>query len=405
MHATHPDQSAAFATLERRLAARRWSALDVRSRVVFAALAALLSGFFYWQARVPLDGWVRAHGAVGGAQWLTVAMAAWALVAGALAAWRQDALAARVPGSEWLALPVDPARVMRHLLGESRLPALAVIPPALATLAAGGGLLPAWWLGLLAAGFALAWIECTRLAAAAARAAAARRARHLALPPAVRLLASARLVSTTKRRRAPRGRAEGGWRALQRLDLLLTRTPGPSQARMVTALALVGVSLAAWFAAAEPLQRRALAFAAFLPAATSLGAWAITRACGDPAAAVRPLPLSLADAWRARFVTIAAVLGAAIVANALLAAGLPFAARAGIVLTWVACGLAVATLGLHYGLTLHPRAVAAENLYFAWLGVTLMASWMIPLLGWIVLAAGLVHSGVRLRRWWTSEAA
>ncbi|MBI5170317.1 MAG: hypothetical protein HZA61_12585 [Candidatus Eisenbacteria bacterium] len=405
MHTTYPDQSAAFSALERRLAERRWRALDGRSRAVFAALTALLSGFFFWQARVPLDGWVRSHGTLGGAQWLAVAMAAWALVAGALAAWRQDALATRVPGSEWLALPVDPARVMRHLLGESRLPAFAVIPPALATLVAGAGLVPAWWLALLAAFFALAWIECTRLAAAAARAIAARRSRHAALPAPVRLLASARQAATAKKRRAPRWRAEGGWRALQRLDLTLTRTPGPAQPRMASALALVGVSLAMWFAAAEPLQRRALAFAAFLPAATALGAWAITRTCGDPAAAMRPLPLSLADTWRARFVTLAAVLGAALVANALLAAGLPLGARFGIVLTWSACGLAVAALGLQYGLTLHPRALAAENLYFGWLGVTLMASWMIPLLGWIVLAAGLVHSGVRLRRWWTSETA
>lgn len=405
MPPAYPDQSAAFAALERHLAARRWSALDARSRVVFAALAALLSGFFYWQARVPLDGWVRAHGAVGGAKWLAVAMTAWALAAGAIAAWRQDALAARVPGSEWLSLPVDPARVMRHLLGESRWPALAVIPLALATLAAGAGLVPAWWLGLFAAGFALAWIECTRLAAAAARALAVRRSRHASLPPAVRLLASARRTTAERRRPSPRWLAEGGWRALQRLDLRLTRTSGPARARMGTALALLGVSLAAWFANAEPLQRRAIAFAAFLPSATALGAWAITRACGDPSAAMRPLPLTLQDTYRARFATIAIVLAFAIVANVALASGLSPALRTGTALTWAACGLAVAALGLQYGLTLHPRALAAENLYFGWLGVTIMASWMIPLLGWAVLAAGLVHSGVRLRRWWTSEAA
>ena len=63
---------------------------------------------------------------------------------------------------------------------------------------------------------------------------------------------------------------------------------------------------------------------------------------------------------RARVSTIALVLAIAIVANAALASGLSPALRVGTALTWAAC-LAVAALGLQYGLTLHPRALAAEN--------------------------------------------
>ncbi|MFN8589105.1 MAG: hypothetical protein U0704_15040 [Candidatus Eisenbacteria bacterium] len=403
MKTTWPDQSAAFALLERRLAARRLALLDLRERAVFAALTIVLAGFFYWQARVPLDGWCRAHGRMGGVAWLAVAMLVWGAIGALLAAWRQDALLARVPGGEWLALPVDPARVMRHLLSESRLAAAAVIPFAFVTLVAGAGLVPAWWLGLLAAFFAVAWLEGTRAAAAAVRHLAAARAEHRGLPLAVRLLASARRIARTPRRLHARWRDEAPWRALQRLDLLVTRRATAPRARMGFALALVGVSLSAWLADVPPVQRRALAFAAFLPAAALFGAWSLQRASGDPASALRPLPLSLADTWRARFTTVAWTITAAVLASALLANGLPLAARLGTALAWEGCALAVALLGLHYGLTLAPRTSAAENLYFGWLGVTLMASWMIPFLGWAVLLAGLAHSALRLRRWWRPE--
>lgn len=404
MKTAWPDQSAAFARLEQRLAARRLAKLDLRSRAVFLALAALLAGFFYWQVRVPLDGFVRQRGAEGGVLWLGVALLGWAGIAGAITWWRQDALLGRLPGSEWLALPVDPARVMRHLLAEARLPAAAVIPLALVTIVAGVGLLPVWWLALLAAAFVVAWLECTRIAAAAARRLVLVHAAHPALAPGVRLLASSRRPATLRRRPPARWRSEPAWRSLQRLDLALTRVAAGPRTRMAFALALVGLGLAAWFAEADALQRRALAFAAFLPASSLLGAWAIHRVCADPAPAMRPLPIGLWDAWRARIATIALVATAAVLLNVALAHGLGVGARLGTALVWEACALAVATLGLQYGLTLHPRADAAENLYFGWLGVVLMASWMIPLLGWAVLVVGLAHSGLRLRRWRLPEA-
>lgn len=403
MTSPYPDQAAAFAALDARLASRRLAELDTRARFVLLAITLLISGFFFWQARVPLDGQVRAHGAARGALWLCAALAAWALMAASLTSWRLSALLARVPGPDWLALPADPARVMRHLTAEARLPAMAAIPPALATLLAGAGLVPVHWLALLAAAFALAWLECTRLAAALTRRLMRTDRRDAGLALATRLLARAASTGRDRAHRAPRWRTEPAWRALQRLDLLLTRSaPGP-RARVAGALALLALGLLAWFTNAPVRQRAALAFAAFLPACSMLGAWAIARACSDPPSAMRPLPLSLRDVWRARFTSMACVILAAVLVNALLANGMPPGPRFGLGLAWFACGLVVATLGLHYGLTLQPRASAAENLYFGWLGVTLTSSWMIPLLGWGILLAGLIHSTMRLPRWWRPE--
>lgn len=403
MTAPYPDQAAAFAALDARLASRRLAELDMRTRFVLMAIALLISGFFFWQARVPLDGQVRAHGATRGALWLAVALTAWALVAASLTAWRLLTLLARVPGPDWLALPADPARVMRHLTAEARLPAVAAVPPALAMLLAGAGLVPAYWLVLFAAAFALAWLECTRLAAAITRRLMRTDKRDAGLALATRLLAHARSIGRDRARRAPRWRVEPAWRALQRLDLLFTRTASGPRARATGALALFALGLLAWFTNTPVRQQAALAFAAFLPACSILGAWAIARVCSDPPSAMRPLPLSLREVWRARFTTVAGVILAAVLLNALLANGLPPGPRVGLVLTWLTCGLVVATLGLHYGLTLQPRASAAENLYFGWLGATLTSSWMIPLLGWGVLLAGLIHSTMRLPRWWRPE--
>ena len=84
---------------------------------------------------------------------------------------------------------------------------------------------------------------------------------------------------------------------------------------------------------------------------------------------------------------------------------LPIPARIGQFVTWFLPGLALATLGLHYGITLHPRADVAENLYYGWLGVAVCASLMIPFMGWAVLLAGLIHSSLRLSRWRSPEVS
>ena len=401
-----PDHAFAFRTLERRLASRRLAAFDLRARVTASLLIALVSGFAYWQMRIPLDGVHRAHGVPATAELLAAVLGAFALAAAAIAAARQAAIAARVPGPEWLALPVPPARVARHLLTESRLPAYGAFPPALAVIVAGAGLVPWWWLLLLAVAFAVTWLEATRVATALARRMAAPAGGAArGLPVAVRLLAAGPSRPRGRSFAAPRWRQERAWRALVRLDALVSRRPSAARTRLGFAAALFALGALAWFSEAPAVLRRAQSFACFLPAAAALGAWSIARACGDPAPAMRPLPLSLSDVWRARFTPVAAVLLAAAVLDSALAHGLPPGARLALVPAWWLPGAAVAALGLHYALTLAPRANAAENLYFGWLGVALSASVMIPFLGWGVLIAGVVHSARRLPRWWRPEPA
>src|SRR5262249_60396959 len=89
---------------------------------------------------------------------------------------RQAPPAAHPPGREWLALPLEPRWVARHLARESRLPAATVLVPAAAAWVAGLGLLPLPRLLALALGFALA----VELAARAACALALTSAAHAA---------------------------------------------------------------------------------------------------------------------------------------------------------------------------------------------------------------------------------
>jgi len=106
----------------------------------------------------------------------------------------------------------------------------------------------------------------------------------------------------------------------------------------------------------------------------------------------------VADTWRARAARVTIILAAISLLDALLAWSLPPLARVGVVLTFLPSGVVIALLSVNYGITLAPRRLVAENLYYGWLGVALIASWMIPFLGWGVMIAGLVHSGARLSR-------
>lgn len=400
------DPAHAFRDLRRALARRRWQHAGARTRAVVLAIAAIVGAFAYWQVRVPLDGLRRARGEASATLALAGLLAVFALAAAALAAERFAALQRRRPGPEWLALPATPALAAAHLAAEVRLPALAVLPPAAAAMLAGAGLLPPAWLAALAAAFALAWALATRGATALlVRTSRPARPAERALPAA-----AAWLCSEPRRRADPRV-APAVWRrgspasALRRLDALASIRATPARSRLAVAglCALAGTLV--WFDGAEPLLRRAQAFACLLPASVALGAWALHRACAEPADLHRPLPLSLRDAWGARAFPVLGALLALAAANALVAAGLPAAARAALVPAWTIVGFAIAVLGLHYGLTLAPRADAAEAVYVAWLGTALTASVMLPLLGWVVVLGGLVHSALRLRRWWTPEWA
>jgi hypothetical protein len=400
LHAT------AFRALGRRLVARRAAEMGLRLWLVAAILAACVAAFTFWQVRVPLDGVLRHEGEPVATIRLAIVLGGFALAGGALAAWRRHALAARPPGPEWLALPVEPARVEAHLAREARVPGLAVCVPAAAAWLAGFGLLGAGALAALALGFAAALALLLRLACALALALSAAASGPAArLPAAWRALVSARTAAAGARPGTASFRAESRWGALARLDRAVSLRAGSPRARLGFALVALAASLAPWFSVREPLQARALAFAAFALACTELGAWAAWRAAGDPASAVRPLPLSLGDAWQARARPLLAALGLVLLAHALLSTPLPPLARLGIPLAWAIPALLLVLLGLHLGLSLAGRPGAAENLHYAWLATALVASITIPLLGWGVLIAAWAQATRRLPRWDRPEPA
>src|SRR5262245_44808289 len=241
-HAAH-----AFRALRARLLARRAASMGPRLWVVTLALAMCVGAFTYWQVRVPLDGTLRNHGAAAATQRLAVSLAVGVFAAGIIAASRQVTLATDPPGPEWLALPVEPVWVERHLASEARLPALAPLVPTAAAWIAGVGLLSPWVLIGLAASTAVAFALVTRIACALAlRAPAVTHAPTRRLPAAWRALVSARRPARTARVAAPPFRAEPRWRALARLDRAVSLRAGSPRARLVfTACALV-LSVAAW---------------------------------------------------------------------------------------------------------------------------------------------------------------
>ncbi len=400
MTASDRELDAAFRTLARRLLARRLAALNGRMRVVLLGLAGYVAAFTYWQVRVPLDGVHRAHGPDAAARLLGIVLLALAAAGALTGAWRRAALAARTPGPEWLALPLPPARVAGLLDADALVTAASAFVPAAAAWLAVWGLARPWQLALLVPGFALAWYV---LALAAARIAAFAVLPHggpgASLPATTRALTTAPAGAATRRVAAPTWRRASASGAIRRLDALATRRRSAARTRMVLALLAFALGAIAWFVDAPPLVRRALSYAAFGAGTAALGGWAIARTCADPDSAIRPLPLDVWDLWRARAGTILALVAATAVLHAGLAFALPPMARVGNLLAWLPSGFAIALLGLHYALSLSPRATLAENLYYGWLVVAMVASWMIPFLGWGVLIAGLWHSTRRLSRW------
>src|SRR5262249_48506341 len=189
-----------------------------------------------------------------------------------------------------------------------------------------------------------------------------------------------------------------------RPDRAVSGLAGSPRARLAFTFALLVLSVAAWFLGRDPREQRAQAFAGFSLACALLGAWAAWRAAGDPPTALRPLPLSLADSWRARAFPMFLLLGTVLALHALVPA-VPLAARLGLALSWALPALLVTLLGLHLGLALPGRPTAAENLYYGWLGAGIVASLSIPLYGWAVLLAAFAHATRRLPRWNTPEVS
>lgn len=394
-----PVRTTAFRELARTLLRRRVRALGARLTATIVILVVSVSLLAYWQVGLSIAlATVRDGDDAGLVRFGLVGVAGLALSA-IVTAMRARGFAGRTPGPEWLALPVPPEEVEAHLVREARLPALLFLPPTIAGLVGGIGLLP--HAPVLATFVAMipAWFVVTRLAALAAlRTGQASRA---GVPVAARALLSARRSASGRGLGRARFRAEPAWRALARLDAALSTRRGAPAVRLVLAWSLWAMSVA--LALVPGRDPRVVAFAAFLLGCTEWGAWAAWRASGDPASTLRALPFGLGDAWRARMVSavvvVVGIAAAQLAATATTGNGIPAAHALG----WMVPGLAIMALGLHLGLSLSGLPRAAENLHYGWLATAIVLNLVIPLLGWVLLVVALVQSTLRLRHWRSPE--
>ena len=404
------SQTAVLRDLHRALVRRRFAQIEPKLRLELAALGLLIGAFLFWHTRVSFDGLARSHGPLAVLEAAAGLCALLAALGGALAGARHAARLHDPPGPPWLALPLPPAWLARHLAWESRAFALGATAAAPGILFAAVGLVPLWWLGLLAAAFVWMVLAGGRIGCAVAAFVMARRAPPgPGLHPLVRTLATASHPVRGAPRRGVRWRTRPAWLALCEKDLLLSLRPTSARRRLVTPLLLGLLSLWCWALPAPPAlalteaEVRALehvsAFALALVAAATLGEWLIALSGEDPFMVLRGLPLGVGVIWGSRALWAMAFAAALVLAHA--ASARPLAPEARLVfLVWTGgAALAIALLGANYGVTLFPRAEIAQRLYALSLGLAVAGSLMIPLMGWIVLLAGLIHSALRLPGW------
>jgi hypothetical protein len=407
MPAPSPSRTPAFRGLERALTRRRLMQLDPRMRAELALLGLLVAMFLFWQVRVPLDGLVRARGPGAG---LVVVAVAWGVLAGLGGMLAGGTHARRLrtgpPGPEWLALPLEPAALGRHLAWESRSHVAWLAIPALGVLAAAFGLMPAWWLALLA----VALVGLVRGAGALGcaigyRAVVAATAPRPGLGPLERVLAVAAPRATRRQVAAAAWRRLPAWAAIAVKDLRLTLRVGAIRRTAALPLALAAASLLAWRLPGEPALRHFVAFALCLLAAAALAEWLVVLAGSDPFAALRVLPVGVVTVWGARAVW--GVAGAlALVAAQALAAGELSPRALQTFLVWSGgATIVIALLGVNYGITLFPRVDVASRMLGLSLGLAMAASIMLPLSGWLILLTAVLHSARRLPRWARLEEA
>jgi len=381
--------------------------LDPRMRAELVLLALLIAGFLFWRVRVPLDGLVRARGAWAGAAvvgvvWLGLA------IAGVFLAADRHARALRVgpPGPEWLALPIEPAVLGRHLGWNSRSHVVWLVVPAVGVLVAAIGLLPVWWLVLFAAVFAWLLLEAGRIGIALGeRAARSGIERRSGLHPLVRVLAVAAPRVMRRQIARPWWPRLPAWAALALKDLTLTARHGATRSAALLPIVFGAASLLAWGLPGETALRHAVAFGLALIAAAALAEWLVRLSGSDPFAALRVLPIGVTTVWSARMAWGLAGVALLVGGQALAARELAPHARQ-VLLVWAGgAALAIAMLGVNYGVTLFPRADIAGRMLGLSLALAMAASVMIPLSGWIVLLSAVLHSARRLPRWSRLEEA
>lgn len=393
--------SFALARLERALLRRRFTGLDLRLRLELLAFGTLAAGFFGWRVRVPLDGLTRHRGPLAAAAALAIGAAIVCLAGALLAAARHRGALHERSGPPWLAWPLPPAQVVAHLERVSALWALWGLVPAAGLLVAGIGLVPPALHALIAVALLALLLPSGRLGAAIT-------SRRLARGRAIGTLLSTRAAPPRSRRHAPaRWSRAPAWLALWRKDLALSRRPGPVRGRLAAALVLGLGSALAWRLPADPRLVAFVAFAGALLASAAIAEWIVALCGSDPFPVLRTLPVGVGAVWGARMAS--ALAGALLLAGAHAAlratvAHAPWTPAAGLqIATTATAALLVGALGANYGVTLFPHADQAHRVLSLTLGLSIAASLMIPLMGWVTLATGLIHSARRLPRWATLE--
>jgi hypothetical protein len=420
MTGTDRNPELAFRALRRTLWRRRLDRLDTRLRVELIAISVLVSAFVLWRGRNPFDHARRAFGPGRTGLEALAILIGLAAIGGALAGVRHlRALRGGPAGPPWLALPVPPHLLARHLAAESRAHALWIVPIALGTVGATIGLIPVAWIVGLAAAFVWSLLECSRLGCATALRIASR-----APVPVTASGATAVERALVAARAETRARSVGParWRMLPpavvlwRKDLLLSVRPTAARRRLGPALTFLALSIAVWFlplgSLLTPLDREDaasvahfVAFALSLAAAGSVGEWLIALSGEDPYAVLRVLPVGVEHVWLSR--AASALVFAVIAVAAQAAAARPLSPEAlQYLLVWIGgATLMITLLGVNYGITLFPRHDLAQRFYAVWLGFSIAASLMIPLMGWLVLIAAVIHSALKLRHWAQREEA
>jgi hypothetical protein len=343
---------------------------------------------------------------------LLATLAAIALLGGAGTALRLLARLGRLPaGPPWLALPAPASELVRLQAWEAELPlrTLAVLALVACVAAMRVAATLEWLAGVLL--FPLAWAASCSVGRALAGALAMRAPSGPGATPtdvagagALATLAAAWAVRSPVR--GGERRRDGSWRRRPRVvvlavkDAWLARRARAPRASLVLAAALGVLSVAAWSLPRPVL--RATAFALALLAAAATGEWLITLGGCDPFPTLRSLPVGPGSIWWARMLPAALATLVLVGAHAVAANGPPGLMR--VSLAWLTFAtLAILALAVDLQLTLFPQREPALRLFALALALALVSSLMIPLLGWVVLLAAVLHSARRLPRWWRLE--
>jgi hypothetical protein len=404
MTAPTPTLRHAFRDLERALLRRGLARIEPILWLEIVALGALGAAFVFWQVHLRLASIAHDRGAHAAVQDLGVLLALLALAgASQVGARHLVRLRSSASGPAWLTLPIPELALERHLATVSRVQSAWLIAPATGLLIAAAGVIPAWWLPLLALAFVAALDGAGRLACSLALRLAAGPAGASARPAIVRALTHVRRAARARVRPASAwGRSRGAWALMSNDARLSRRLPVARRRALLAALALA-LAFAAWRMPIEPRATQFIAFGLSLFAAAALAEWLIALIGADPADVLRALPIGVAGTWGARMRWALLATAILVVGHLLTSRGLEpgpfrfFLASVGL------SALAILTLGVNYGVSLYPRAELAQRMLALTLALAIAASLMVPLMGWIVLLTAVLHSSRRVARWSRAE--